>query len=45
MAQASLDDAWDDNEFEVCYQQFDYDGDGIITRAELTNFIKIFAAL
>lgn len=45
MTQAGENDAWDDKEFDECYQEFDYDGNGTISKAELTQFIKRFAAL
>ena len=45
MLDAGEADAWDDREFDECYQEFDYDGNGTISRAELTQFIKRFAAL
>jgi len=45
MRQAGEDDAWSDKEFNECYQEFDYDGNGTISRQELTQFIKRFAAL
>lgn len=38
-------DAWDENEFEACYKEFDYDGNGTISKDELMQFIKRFAAL
>eukprot|EP00347_Sterkiella_histriomuscorum_P022495 403338278 len=38
-------DAWDDQEFEICYREFDYDGNGTISKQELLQFIKRFAAL
>ena len=36
MGEASEDDAWDDKEFYECYQEFDYDGNGTISKGELT---------
>jgi Ca2+-binding EF-hand superfamily protein len=45
MVEAEEDDAWDDKEFDECYQEFDYDGNGTISKQELTLFIKRFAAL
>ena len=45
MEKANEGDAWDDNEFESCYREFDYDGNGTISKQELTQFIKRFAAL
>jgi len=38
-------DAWDEIEFESCYKEFDYDGNGTISKDELMQFIKRFAAL
>lgn len=38
-------DAWDDKEFEACYKEFDYDGNGTISKEELMQFVKRFAAL
>lgn len=38
-------DAWDEKEFETCYKEFDYDGNGTISKSELSQFIKRFAAL
>ena len=38
-------DAWDENEFEACYKEFDYDGSGTISKDEMMQFIKRFAAL
>lgn len=38
-------DAWDEKEFEACYREFDYDGNGTISKSELTQFVKRFAAL
>ncbi|CDW82950.1 16 kda calcium-binding protein [Stylonychia lemnae] len=45
MEKANEGDAWDDTEFEACYREFDYDGNGTISKQELTQFIKRFAAL
>lgn len=45
MDEAGEADAWNDREFDECYQEFDYDGNGTISKAELTQFIKRFAAL
>jgi Ca2+-binding EF-hand superfamily protein len=45
MEDAGEGDAWDDKEFEECYKEFDYDGNGTISKGELTQFIKRFAAL
>ena len=38
-------DAWDENEFEACYKEFDYDGSGTISKDEMMQFVKRFAAL
>ncbi len=38
-------DAWDEKEFEACYKEFDYDGNGTISKEELMQFVKRFAAL
>jgi Ca2+-binding EF-hand superfamily protein len=38
-------DAWDEKEFEECYKEFDYDGGGTISKDEMMQFIKRFAAL
>ena len=35
MVEAKEDDGWDEKEFEECYQEFDYDGNGTISRGEL----------
>ena len=43
MTEAGEDDAWDEREFDECYQEFDYDGNGTISREELLQFIKRFA--
>ena len=43
MIEAGEDDAWDEREFNECYQEFDYDGNGTISREELLQFIKRFA--
>jgi hypothetical protein len=32
MQAAGEADAWDDNEFDTCYREFDYDGSGTITK-------------
>jgi len=32
MEKANEGDAWDDNEFEACYREFDYDGNGTISK-------------
>lgn len=32
MREAGEDDAWSDKEFDECYQEFDYDGNGTISR-------------
>lgn len=32
MEVAGEGDAWDDNEFESCYREFDYDGNGTISK-------------
>lgn len=45
MTAAGEIDAWDDKEFEECYREFDYDGNGTISKQELMQFIKRFAAL
>ena len=45
MEEAAESAAWDEEEFDKCYKEFDYDGSGKITKQELTNFIKRFAAL
>ena len=45
MTAAGEGDAWDDKEFDTCFKEFDYDGSGTVTKAELSNFIKRFAAL
>ena len=45
MREAGEDDAWDQEEFEECYKMFDYDGNGTISKSELTQFIKRFAQL
>ena len=36
MREAQEEDAWDQREFDECYQEFDYDGNGTISRGELT---------
>ena len=36
MEKAGESDAWCEKEFESCYKEFDYDGNGTITRDELT---------
>ena len=38
-------DAWDDNDFEAGYMQFDKDGSGQIERDEFDAFVKRFADL
>ena len=43
MTVAGEEDAWDDEEFNTCYRQVDYDGGGSISKNELLNFIKRFA--
>ena len=45
MEVAGEGDAWDEAEFEACYKEFDYDGNGTISKDELMQFIKRFAAL
>ena len=45
MDEAGEGDAWDDEEFDICFKEFDYDGSGKVDRQELQNFIKRFAAL
>lgn len=45
MTAAGEGDAWDDKEFDTCFKEFDYDGSGTVTKPELSNFIKRFAAL
>ena len=45
MTAAGEGDAWDDKEFEACFKEFDYDGSGQVTKSELTNLVKRFAAL
>ena len=45
MEVAGEDDAWDEDEFETCYREFDYDGSGTVNKSEFTNLIKRFAAL
>lgn len=45
MLAANEGDAWDEEEFNECYQEFDYDGNGTISKGELTQFIKRFAQL
>lgn len=45
MTAAGEGDAWNEKEFEACFKEFDYDGSGTVTKPELTNFIKRFAAL
>ena len=32
MTDANEIDAWDDKEFEECYREFDYDGNGTISK-------------
>ena len=43
--EAGEEDGWDENEFDICYREFDANGDGNVDRNELLNFIKRFAAL
>jgi len=38
-------DAWDENDFEEGYLQFDKDGSGQIEREEFDAFVKRFADL
>lgn len=45
MEEAEEGDAWDEEEFNTCFKEFDYDGSGNVSREELLNFIKRFAAL
>lgn len=45
MGVAGEEDAWDEEEFDMCYREFDYDGNGTISEDELLQFIKRFAAL
>ncbi len=45
MEEAGEGDAWDEEEFNHCFKEFDYDGSGNVSRDELLNFIKRFAAL
>lgn len=45
MEEAEESDAWDEEEFNLCYKEFDYDGGGTVSREELVNFIKRFAGL
>ena len=45
MEEAEEGDAWDEEEFNTCFKEFDYDGSGEVSREELMNFIKRFAAL
>jgi len=35
MGEAGEVDAWQEKEFDECYQEFDYDGNGTISRGEL----------
>ena len=45
MNEAEEGDAWDENEFNSCFKEFDYDGSGNVSRDDLLNFIQRFAAL
>ena len=45
MRQAGEDDAWDDEEFEHAFKEFDYDGNGEVDPKELVNLVKKFADL
>ena len=45
MSIAGEEDAWDEEEFDMCYREFDYDGNGTISEDELLQFVKRFAAL
>ena len=45
MTAAGEGDAWDDKEFDACFKEFDYDGSGSLTKSEVSNFVKRFAAL
>ena len=36
MQEADEEEAWSDKEFNECYQEFDYDGNGTISKSELT---------
>ncbi len=45
MEEAGEGDAWNEEEFEKCYRQFDRDGGGTISKDEFKDFIKKFAKL
>lgn len=36
MEESGEGEAWDEKEFDECYQEFDYDGNGTISKGELT---------
>ncbi len=36
MQEAEEGEAWSEKEFEECYEEFDYDGNGTISKGELT---------
>ena len=38
-------DAWDDEKYDECYNQFDIDQSGLVERSEFTAFVKRFADL
>ena len=45
MIQSGEGDAWDEDDFEHGYMQFDKDGSGQIERDEFDAFVKRFADL